>query len=128
MTSRYFDVNVFVYYLTGDRTNGQRAKYWLANTVEKYTSSITPLFVILVLSKVLGRSLRDHEFAKSVVDALDSLGIEYLDLPPWDKITGVMKMYKLDLEDSIHVATAVENKLELVSNDEELKSKVKAVF
>lgn len=27
---KYFDVNVFVYYLTGDKTYGERAKNWLS--------------------------------------------------------------------------------------------------
>ncbi|QKR00799.1 type II toxin-antitoxin system VapC family toxin [Metallosphaera tengchongensis] len=128
MTSRYFDVNVFVYYLTGDKTNGPKARHWFHVTEEKYTSSITPLLVTVVLSKVLGRPVRDHALAKDVVDAFSSVGVRYLDLPPWDEITETMGKYRLDLEDSIHVATAIKNKLDLVSNDEELKRKVNAVF
>ncbi|MCI2415719.1 MAG: type II toxin-antitoxin system VapC family toxin [Candidatus Aramenus sp.] len=128
MTSRYFDVNVFVYYLTGDTKNGSKAMAWLFNTDERYTSSVTPFLVTVVLGKVLGRSLRNYELLKTVLDALNSMGVKYLDLPPWEKIAEVMLKYKLDVEDSIHVATAAENGLEMVSNDEELKSKVNAVF
>ena len=38
---KYFDVNVFVYYLTGDKTYGERAK----NMEDyKYTSVVTPFY------------------------------------------------------------------------------------
>jgi predicted nucleic acid-binding protein len=39
-----------------------------------------------------------------------------------------VKRYDIDLEDSIHVTTALENGLEIISNDSELKKKVKAEF
>ena len=59
---------------------------------------------------------------------LKSLRIEYLELPEWSKIVDNVKRYDIDLEDSIHVTTALENGLEIISNDSELKKKVKAEF
>jgi predicted nucleic acid-binding protein len=125
---KYFDVNVFVYYLTGDKTYGERAKNWLSMEDDKYTSVVTPFLLTVVLGKILGRSLKDYDFIKTINEALESLGIEYLELPEWSKIVDNVKRYDIDLEDSIHVTTALENGLEIVSNDSELKKKVKAEF
>ncbi|WP_373468147.1 type II toxin-antitoxin system VapC family toxin [Acidianus infernus] len=130
MTSKgkYIDVNVFVYYLTGDNIHGERAKKWLSIKDVKYTSIITPFLLIIILSKMLGKSLKDYNFVKTVITALESLGIEYLDLPEWSKIIENVRKYNIDVEDSIHVTTALENGLEIISNDEELKKKVNAEF
>ncbi|MFP3202335.1 MAG: type II toxin-antitoxin system VapC family toxin [Sulfolobus sp.] len=125
---KYFDVNVFVYYLTGDKTYGERAKNWLSKEDDKYTSVVTPFLLAVVLGKILGRSLKDYDFIKTINEALESLGIEYLELPEWSKIVDNVKRYDIDLEDSIHVTTALENGLEIISNDSELKKKVKAEF
>ncbi|MFP3189329.1 MAG: type II toxin-antitoxin system VapC family toxin [Sulfolobaceae archaeon] len=125
---KYFDVNVFVYYLTGDKTYGERAKNWLSMEDYKYTSVVTPFLLTVVLGKILGRPLKDYDFIKTINEALESLGIEYLELPEWSKIVDNVKRYDIDLEDSIHVTTALENGLEIVSNDSELKKKVKAEF
>ena len=46
---KYFDVNVFVYYLTGDKTYGERAKNWLSMEDDKYTSVVTPFLLTVVL-------------------------------------------------------------------------------
>jgi predicted nucleic acid-binding protein len=125
---KYFDVNVFVYYLTGDKTYGERAKNWLSMEDYKYTSVVTPFLLTVVSAKILGRSLKDYDFIKTINEALESLGIEYLELPEWSKIMDNVKRYDIDLEDSIHVTTALENGLEIISNDSELKKKVKAEF
>jgi predicted nucleic acid-binding protein len=119
---------VFVYYLTGDKTYGERAKNWLSMEDDKYTSVVTPFLLTVVLGKILSRSLKDYDFIKTINEALESLGIEYLELPEWSKIVDNVKRYDIDLEDSIHVATALENGLEIISNDSELKKKVKAEF
>ncbi|ACR41037.1 type II toxin-antitoxin system VapC family toxin [Saccharolobus islandicus] len=131
MTSKgkYFDVNVFVYYLTGDRIYGERAKKWLSiKDDDKYTSIITPFLLIIVVSRILGKSIKDYNFIKTAITALESLGIGYLELPEWSKIVENVRKYSIDIEDSIHVTTALENGLEIVSNDEELKKKVNAEF
>ena len=86
---RYFDVNVFVYYLTGDKTYGERAKEWFSTTEHKYTSVVTPFLLTVVLGKLLGKSLRDYEFVKTIATALDSLGVEYLELPGAADLTGL---------------------------------------
>ncbi|MFP3234263.1 MAG: type II toxin-antitoxin system VapC family toxin [Sulfolobaceae archaeon] len=125
---KYYDVNVFVYYLTGDKIYGERAKNWLSMEDDKYTSVMTPFLLTVVLAKILGRSLKDYDFIKTINEALESLGIEYLELAEWSKIVDNAKRYDIDLEDSIHVTTALENGLEIISNDSELKKKVKAEF
>ncbi|MEJ2777454.1 type II toxin-antitoxin system VapC family toxin [Stygiolobus sp. RP850M] len=125
---KYFDVNVFVYYLTGDKTYGERAKNWLSMEDYKYTSVVTPFLLTVVLGKILGRPLKDYDFIKTINEALESLRIEYLELPEWSKIVDNVKRYDIDLEDSIHVTTALENGLEIISDDSELKKKVKAEF
>ncbi|MDT7862365.1 MAG: type II toxin-antitoxin system VapC family toxin [Saccharolobus sp.] len=131
MTSKgkYFDVNVFVYYLTGDKIYGERAKKWLSiKNDDRYTSIVTPFLLVMVLSRILGKSIKDYNFVKTVIIALESLGIEYLELPEWSKIVENVRKYNIDVEDSIHVTTALENGLDIVSNDEELKKKVNAEF
>ncbi|BDC17859.1 hypothetical protein HS5_07490 [Acidianus sp. HS-5] len=72
--------------------------------------------------------LRDYNFIKTVEEALGSLGVEYLELPEWDKIVENVRKYRIDIEDTIHVATAFENVLSIISNDDELKRKVKTEF
>lgn len=84
--------------------------------------------IAVILSRLNNKHLRDYNFVKDILNVLDYIGIEYLNLPPWDRIIEVMNKYKIDLEDAIHVAIATENKLEIVSNDEELKKKVNAIF
>ncbi|WP_218267535.1 type II toxin-antitoxin system VapC family toxin [Saccharolobus shibatae] len=124
-----FYVNVFIYYLTGDRIYGERAKKWLSiKDDDKYTSIITPFLLVIVLSRILGKSIKDYNLVKTVIKALESLGIGYLELPEWSKIAENVRKYSIDVEDSIHVTTALENGLEIVSNDEELKKKVNAEF
>ncbi|AEB95217.1 PIN domain-containing protein [Metallosphaera cuprina] len=56
---RYFDVNVFVYYLMGDPTYGKIAYNWIKETEERLTSIITPFEVSIVVSKLLNTNLRD---------------------------------------------------------------------
>ncbi|WP_241208384.1 type II toxin-antitoxin system VapC family toxin [Saccharolobus islandicus] len=95
MTSKgkYFDVNVFVYYLTGDRIYGERAKKWLSiKDDDKYTSIITPFLLIIVLSRILGKSIKDYNFIKTAITALESLGIGYLELPEWSKIVETLEI------------------------------------
>ena len=125
---KYFDVNVFVYYLTGDKTYGERAKNWLSMEDYKYTSVVTPFLLTVVLGKILGRPSKDYDFIKTINEALESLGIEYLELPERSKIVDNVKRHDIDLEDSIHATTALENGLEIISDDNELKKKVKAEF
>ena len=79
---------------------GEKAKNWLSTIEYKYTSVITPFLLAVVLGKILGKSLRDYEFIKTIVSALEYLRIEYLELPEWSKVTENVKK-----RGSIHVST-----------------------
>ena len=125
---KYIDVNVIVYYLTGHKTFGEKAKEWLLNTKRKYTSVMAPFLVGIVLARELGRPRKDPTTFEVVLDAIESLGIELLDMPSWREVLNVMRDLGLDIEDAIHVATARIHGLEIVNNDDELKRKAKAVF
>lgn len=124
---RYFDVNVFVYYFLNDPKFGEKAYEWIKTTDERITSVITPLQLIYVLSKILKKSTKEYELVNTIVSAFSDLNIQLVEIP-WDEIPDIIKKYKLDIEDAIHVASAMKENAELVSNDDELKKKINAKF
>ncbi|MEM0091545.1 MAG: PIN domain-containing protein [Saccharolobus sp.] len=124
---RYFDVNVFVYYLLGDPTYGKIAYNWIKETEERLTSIITPFEVSIVVSKLLNTNLRDMSVIGKIFQAFKDLGIRLVEID-WDHVYYVAVKYKLDLEDAIHVSCGLKENAEIISNDEELKSKVNAKF
>lgn len=127
MTKRYFDVNVFVYYLTGDNKNGKIAYNWIKDTEERLTSVITPFEVAVILSKLLNTDLRDVKMIRRILQAFKELGVRFLPMD-WDDVLKIAENYKLDLEDAIHVSAALKEKAEIVSADKELQKKANARF
>jgi len=47
---RYFDVNVFVYYLIDHPEFGDRAEQWITDTDEIYTAEITFFQLVVILN------------------------------------------------------------------------------
>jgi predicted nucleic acid-binding protein len=121
MVKRYFDVNVFVYYLTGHPEFADRAEYWFINTEEIYTSEITFYQLIVIISYLLKEN--PIEVIKKVAEALENLNVIFIHMEPSEliEIYNVSKKFDLDFEDSIHFYCALRNNCEIISNDADMK-------
>ncbi|WP_338598803.1 type II toxin-antitoxin system VapC family toxin [Sulfolobus tengchongensis] len=119
MDKRYFDVNVFVYFLTSHPQFFERAKRWLMETDEIYISELTIFQLVIILSKLTGK--REDEIFKELVNFLYNLRVKFIHLEAEDlpKVIEISEKNKLDFEDSIHyyLSTKVG---ELISNDKKL--------
>ncbi|QIW24456.1 PIN domain-containing protein [Sulfolobus sp. S-194] len=121
MVKRYFDVNVFVYYLIDDQEFGDRAEYWINNTDEIYTSEIT-FFQLIVILKYLTRE-DEKEIVRKLSEAFEGLNVKFVHLEPYE----LKEVYKtaskndLDFEDAIHYYCSRKINAEMISNDSDLK-------
>lgn len=116
---RYVDVNVFVYWLGDDPVFGDEAT-GIIERIERgeraVTATITP-WLTHVIMQGLGRGYSE----KKMVERLEE--VEFLRMEPlnWNDYKSALKhmeKYKLDLEDSIHLAVAQRLGLEeIYSND-----------
>jgi len=123
---KYIDVNVFIYWLGAHPKYGKRAKKWIKE-VEKsgygeyVTSSLTLYEIAVILSGLTGTTFRDHEFIKTVMNAINSLkSLKIISLEDNHLIDAVklMEEYKLDYEDALHLAVALKASAEeIVTND-----------
>ncbi len=127
---RYVDVNVFVYWLGDDTVFGEEAT-GIIERIEKgekaVTATITPWLVHVVLQG-MGRGYSE----KKMIERLDD--VEFLRMEPltWNdygSASKCMETYKLDLEDSLHLAIAQRlGILEIYSNDGDFsKTSVKPI-
>ncbi|MDW8000514.1 MAG: type II toxin-antitoxin system VapC family toxin [Candidatus Nitrosocaldus sp.] len=124
---RYFDVNVFVYYLIADKKFGEIAKRWLKESEEVLTAQITVFELYVILQELT--NAEESDLVKNIIGAMEALAVEFIPIDDWSKVIDVMKRYGLDFEDSIHVYSAISaNVDEIISNDDELKKKVNARF
>ncbi len=138
MERKYVDVNVFVYWLSGEGELLERAKKWI-QVIEKsargeyITNTLTIYEVVVVVAGLTGRSLRDKKFVEDVAKAI--LEIRKLRLVPLREETiieavKVAREIGLDFEDAIHYATAKQyNAIQIISNDKDYeKTDLKRVF
>lgn len=119
MAKRYFDVNVFVYFLTQHPQYFERSTYWFFNTDEIYTSEITLFQLIIILSKLLSKP--PIEILTTLSSFFSEMGIRFVHLEPdeVEKVKETAVNYNLDFEDAIHFYLS--RKVgELISNDKEL--------
>ena len=115
----YVDVNVFVYWLGNDLAFGDQATEIIAR-IEKgertVTSSLTLWLVHIVLS-----SLAEQYSEEALVETIKSLAflrVEPLLFDDYATALKYMTSYKLDLEDALHLATALRTGAkEIYSND-----------
>ncbi|ARM76687.1 type II toxin-antitoxin system VapC family toxin [Acidianus manzaensis] len=119
MVKRYFDVNVFIYFLTKHPKYFERSKNWFETTDEIYTSELTIFEIIILLSKLTKE--KPEEVFVHVMSFFNDLGIRFVHLETNElmKIVEVESKYKLDFEDSFHFYLA-EKVGELISNDKKL--------
>lgn len=135
---KYVDVNVFVYWLSGEGETLNKAISWITrieNSVrgEYCTSSLTLYELIVIVAGLTGRSLADREFVRDVINAIFSL--KKLTLIPFSKriiskAINIMNTLNLDFEDAIHYATAIEsNAKKIITNDRDFdKTSLERIF
>lgn len=138
MERKYVDVNVFVYWLSGEGETLNKAISWITrieNSVrgEYCTSSLTLYELIVIVAGLTGRSLADREFVRDVINAIFSL--KKLTLIPFSKriiskAINIMNTLNLDFEDAIHYATAIEsNAKKIITNDRDFdKTSLERIF
>jgi len=136
MAKRYIDVNVFVYWLCGHPSFGEKAKNWIEK-IEKegncITSSLTIYETLVIVAGLTNKSLKDKEFVKIVFNSimgLKGLKIESLAKEDFSKALEIMNDFGLDFEDSLHLAVALrKNVKEIVLNDSDFdRTNIKRIF
>lgn len=124
----YVDVNIFIYWLGRHPTFGEVAYEWVKKIDEsprgKYvTSSLTLYETLVIIAGLTGRSLNDRQLVEDIISSITSLkGLAIAKLEHEDYIQAIelMEEYKIDYEDSLHLATALKIGVrEIVSNDED---------
>ena len=124
----YVDVNIFVYWLGDHPKFGGSAHMWIKkieNTPghEYVTSSLTLYETLVIIAGLSGKNLKDPSFVNELIASLTSIrGLKIEPLEPADLISAVdlMKEYRIDYEDAIHLAVAIrKGAKEIVSNDKD---------
>jgi len=138
VTPRYLDVNVFVYWLGKHPMFGGAAYKWIksvedAPSGEYVTSSLTVYEILVIVAGLTGKSLRDDKFVEEIIDAITSLkglAIEPLMDEDVTRALDLMKEYRLDYEDSLHLSVALRTGAkEIISNDEDFdRTPLKRLF
>ena len=128
--ARYIDVNMLVYWLGNHPDYAHTAKNWIQKIEKaqrgKYFTSILTLYeATVILAGLTGRNLKDNDFIRQVITpitALKQLTIEPLKSEDLKKAAQIMEMWKLDYEDSLHLAVAQRvGAQEIVSNDKDFE-------
>ena len=130
-TTRYVDVNIFMYWLGKHPKFGEAAYKWVqkienSHSKEYVTSSLTIYETVVVMAGLVGRNLKDHAFVEEVTNSLTrmkGLTIEPLKLEDLTGATDLMSDYKIDYEDALHLAVATRiGAQEIISNDKDFNA------
>ncbi len=130
-TTRYIDVNIFVYWLGKHPTFGQTAYQWIQKiensaSKEYVTSSLTIYETLVIMAGLAKRNLKDRAFVEEVTNSLTrmkGLTIEPLKLEDLTSATDIMSDCKLDYEDALHLAVATRvGAQEIISNDKDFSA------
>ena len=125
---RYVDINIFVYWLGKHPTLGKVALEWIrrievSSRGSYVTSSLTLYEALVIISGLVGRSLKDKTLIERVVNPIMNLkGLVIEPLRPEDYIRALdlMEEYSLDYEDSLHLSVAKrKGAKEIISNDKD---------
>ena len=125
---RYVDINIFVYWLGKHPTLGKVALEWIrrievSSRGSYVTSSLTLYETLVIISGLVGRSLRDKTLIEGVVNPimnLKGLVIEPLRPEDYTQALDLMEEYSLDYEDSLHLSVAKrKGAKEIISNDKD---------
>jgi predicted nucleic acid-binding protein len=137
-TTRYIDVNIFVYWLGKHPKFGEAAYRWIQK-IEKsppkeyFTSSLAIYETMVIIAGLVGKNLKDAAFVEDVTKSLTSikgLTIESLTLEDLKTATDVMEDYPIDYEDALHLAVASRiGAKEIISNDKDFnKTHIKSAI
>ncbi|MGD0450939.1 MAG: type II toxin-antitoxin system VapC family toxin [Candidatus Bathyarchaeia archaeon] len=134
----YVDVNLFVYWLSKNPTFGNVAHKWINNIEssppgEYLTSSLSLYEALVSLAGLADKTLKDEAFTENIIKAIigtKGLIIEPLKPEDYAKALDLMGEYRLDYEDSIHLAVAMRMGIgEVISNDRHFdRTPLKRVF
>ena len=128
VTQSYVDINIFVYWLGNHPKYGETAYKWIkkienAQRGEYVTSSLTLYETLIIIAGLAGKNFKDKEFTEDVINSMThikGLAIEPLKPDDFTKAVDLMETYKLDYEDSLHLAVAIRvNAQEILSNDKD---------
>jgi len=128
---RYVDVNIFVYWLGNHPKFGETACKWIKNIEnsspgEYVTSSLSLYETLVIIAGLTGKTLKDKAFTEEVINAITQIKgliIEPLKSEDFTTAVNLMNDYKLDYEDSLHLAVATRTGAqEMVSNDKDFES------
>ncbi len=127
----YVDANVFVYWLTSDPRFGETALKWIksiesCSRKEYITSSLCLYETIVIVAGLTGKKLNDKTFTSEIIKAITQIKgliIEPLKLEDFTTALGIMHDFKLDYEDSLHLAVAIRTGAkDIISNDKDFKT------
>lgn len=125
-TTRYVDVNIFVYWLGKHPIFGETAYKWIQkieNSARKeyVTSSLTVYETLVIMAGLAGRNLKDKALVQQVTTSLTQirgLTIEPLKQEDLTNATDLMNNNKIDYEDALHLAVATRvGAKEIITND-----------
>ncbi|MEM3383889.1 MAG: type II toxin-antitoxin system VapC family toxin [Nitrososphaerales archaeon] len=124
----YIDVNIFTYWLGKHPLFGEIAYNWIkkienAPHGEYITSTLTIYEVLIIISGLTGKSLKDKSIVEGVIDSITNLrGLTIHPLKHEDIVQAItlMRDYDLDYEDSLHLSVALRvSAKEIISNDKD---------
>lgn len=128
---RYVDVNIFVYWLSSHPVFGETARGWIRKIESSppgtyVTSSLSLYEALVALAGLADKTMKDKGFTETIIKSIRGIkGLVIEPLKPEDFAYAVelMDEYKLDYEDSIHLATAIRVEAsEVISNDKHFKT------
>jgi len=118
---RYFDVNVFVYYLIDHPEFGDRAERWITDTDEIYTAEITFFQLVVILNYLTKED--ERTILRKLAEAFEGLNVEFVHLEPYEltEVYETARRNGLDFEDAMHYYCSRKVSAEMISNDSDLK-------
>ncbi|MFQ6136535.1 MAG: type II toxin-antitoxin system VapC family toxin [Candidatus Hydrothermarchaeales archaeon] len=129
---KYIDVNVFVYWLNAHPEFGETATSIIERieSGEKaVTSSLTPWLLHAAFKKT-GAKGYSHSLLMERLSKIMNLHFAPLDVDVYRKASTLSDKYRLDFEDAIHLAVALDYSTDAIySNDEDFeRAPIKRVF
>ncbi|MEM4399247.1 MAG: type II toxin-antitoxin system VapC family toxin [Candidatus Nitrosocaldus sp.] len=124
----YVDINVFVYWLGNHPTFGRTSYEWVkkiegASRRQYVTSALTLYETMVIIGGLTGKTLKDQGLVEEVINSIGGLaGLRIIPLTVEDvtSATKLMREYRIDYEDAIHLASALRSRArEIISNDED---------
>ncbi len=129
---RYVDANVFVYWLNGHPEFGETST-GIIERIESgekaVTSSLTPWLLHAVFKKTRAKGY-SHSLLMEKLSRIMNLHFAPLDADAYTKASALTGKYRIDFEDAIHLAVALDYGADAIySNDMDFdRTPIKRVF